>query len=115
MASAGTRGRAAGLAAVAAVGAGGIVAALRWRLWSSGVPDVPAAPLRRVVRSRPSSTRNRDYRRGLWTMAVIGAPSAPSPRVGVALLGGRWRPAVVRAARAGPGGRARSSARASRS
>ena len=34
--------RAAGLAAVAVVGAGGIVALLRWKLWSAGVPDVDA-------------------------------------------------------------------------
>jgi STE24 endopeptidase len=83
------------------VGAGGIVALLRWRLWSSGVPDVPAAPLREYF-DPAELARNRDYRRGLWTMALIGAPLGAVATVGVALLGGRWRPALVRAARARP-------------
>jgi STE24 endopeptidase len=86
---------------VAAVGAGGIVALLRWRLWSSGVPDVDPAPLRDWF-DPAELTRNRDYRRGIWTMAIIGAPLAAATAVGVALLGPRWRPAVVRLA----GGRA---------
>jgi STE24 endopeptidase len=83
------------------VGAGGIVALLRWRLWSSGVPDVSPAPLRDYF-DPAELTRNRDYRRGLWTMALIGAPIGAAVTVGVALLGGRWRPVVVRAARAKP-------------
>jgi STE24 endopeptidase len=93
--------RAAGLAAVAAVGAGGIVALLRWRLWSSGVPDVDPAPLTDWF-DPDELARNRDYRRGVWTMAVVGAPLAAAAAVGVALLGPRWRPGLVRAARAKP-------------
>ncbi|HEX2504072.1 MAG TPA: M48 family metalloprotease, partial [Miltoncostaeaceae bacterium] len=93
--------RAAGLAAVAAVGAGGIVALLRWRLWSSGVPDVDPAPLADWFDPGDLS-RNRDYRRGIWTMAVIGAPLGAATAVGVALLGSRWRPPLVRAAKARP-------------
>jgi STE24 endopeptidase len=46
--------------------------------------------------------RNRDYRRGVWTMAADGAPLAAATTVGVALLGSRWRPGLVRAARARP-------------
>jgi STE24 endopeptidase len=46
--------------------------------------------------------RNRDYRRGVWTMAAIGAPLGAATAVGVALLGSRWRPPLVRAARARP-------------
>jgi STE24 endopeptidase len=86
---------------VAAVGAGGIVVLLRWRLWSSGVPDVDPAPLRDWF-DPAELTRNRDYRRGVWTMAVIGAPLAAATAVGVALLGPRWRPSLVRAARGRP-------------
>jgi len=94
-------GRAAGLAAVAVVGAGGIVALLRWRLWSAGVPDVDPAPLTDWF-DPDELVRNRDYRRGVWTMAAVGAPLAAATAVGVALLGSRWRPGLVRAARARP-------------
>jgi STE24 endopeptidase len=93
--------RAAGLAAVAAVGAGGIVALLRWRLWSSGVPDVDPATLTDWF-DPDELARNRDYRRGVWAMAAIGAPLGAATAVGVALLGSRWRPPLVRAARARP-------------
>jgi STE24 endopeptidase len=93
--------RAAGLAAVAVVGAGGIVALLRWRLWNSGVPDVDPAPLTDWF-DPDELARNRDYRRGLWTMAVIGAPLGAAAAVGVALLGSRWRLPLVGAARARP-------------
>ncbi|WP_217923736.1 M48 family metalloprotease [Miltoncostaea oceani] len=94
-------GRAAGIAAIAVVGAGGIVALLRWRLWSSGVPDVDPAPLTDWF-DPAELAGNREYRRGVWTMAAIGAPLGAATLVGVALLGGRWRPTVVRAARARP-------------
>lgn len=93
--------RAAGLAAVAVVGAGGIVALLRWRLWSSGVPDVDAAALTDWFEP-DELERNRDYRRGVWTMAAIGAPLGAATAVGVALLGRRWRPGLVRVAGARP-------------
>ena len=85
-----------------AVGPGGLVALLRWRLWSSGVPDPSAAPLREWF-DPAELARNRDYRRGLWTMAVGRRAARPAAAaVGVALTGRRWRPAVVRAARARP-------------
>ena len=93
--------RAAGLAAAAVVGAGGIVALLRWRLWSAGVPDVDAARLADWF-DPAELARNRDYRRGVWTMAAIGAPLGAATAIGVALLGPRWRPGLVRAARARP-------------
>lgn len=96
-------GRAASLAAVAAIGAGGLVALLRWRLWSSGVPDAGTPPLRDFF-DPAELTRNRDYRRGIWTMAVVGVPLASAAAVTVALTGGRWRPALVRAARGRPWG-----------
>lgn len=83
------------------MGAGGIVALLRWRLWSSGVPAADPAPLRDWFDPQ-ELTRNREYRRGVWTMAVVGIPLASAAAVGVALAGGRWRPAVVRAARGRP-------------
>ena len=96
-----TRAQAAGIAAAAAVGAGGLIALLRWRLWSSGVPSVDPAPLRDFF-DPAELTRNRDYRRGVWTTAVAGIPLASAAAVGVALTGSRWRPAVVRAARGRP-------------
>ena len=84
---------------MAAAGAGGIVAVLRWKLWSEGVPDV--APARLTDWFDPGElARNRDYRRGVWTMAVIGIPIGAAATVAVAMLGGQWRPLVVRAARA---------------
>jgi STE24 endopeptidase len=84
---------------VAVAGAGGIVALLRWKLWSQGVPDVP--PARLTDWFDPAElARNRAYRRGVWTMAVIGIPVAAVATVAVAMLGGHWRPLVVRAARA---------------
>jgi STE24 endopeptidase len=86
---------------VAVVGAGGIVALLHWRLWSSGVPDVDPARLTDWF-DPDELARNRDYRRGVWTMAAIGAPLAAATAVGVAMLGSRWRPGLVRAARARP-------------
>ncbi|MGD9571985.1 MAG: M48 family metalloprotease [Thermoleophilia bacterium] len=93
--------RAAALAAVAVAGAGGIVALLRWRLWSSGVPD--AAPASLTDWFDPAElARNREYRRGVWTMAAIGAPLGAATTVVVALTGARWRPLVVRMARARP-------------
>lgn len=46
--------------------------------------------------------RNRDYRRGVWALAAASVPVAPAVAVAVALTGKRWRPAVVRAARARP-------------
>ncbi|HSJ73320.1 MAG TPA: hypothetical protein VK904_03310, partial [Miltoncostaeaceae bacterium] len=91
--SGGSSRRAAGLAVVAVVGAGGIVALLRWRLWSSGVPNVDPAPLRDWF-DPDELARNRDYRRGVWTMAAVGAPLAAATAVGVALLGTRWRPGL---------------------
>jgi STE24 endopeptidase len=95
----GRRGKAAALAALAAAGAGGIVAALRWKLWSQGVPEV--APARLTDWFDPAELAgNRAYRRGVWTMAVIGIPIAAAATIAVAMLGGRWRPPVVRAARA---------------
>ena len=97
----GQRAQAAGIAAAAVAGAGGIVALLRWRLWSSGVPGAGAAPLRDWF-DPAELARNRDYREGVWTMAVAAVPLASLAAVGVALAGGRWRPAVVRAARARP-------------
>ncbi len=93
--------RAATLAAVAVAGAGGIVALLRWRLWSSGVPDATPASLTDWF-DPAELARNREYRRGVWTMAVIGAPLGAATAVAVALTGGRWRPVVVRMARARP-------------
>lgn len=97
----GSSARAAGIAAVAAVSAGGIVALLRWKLWSAGVPGAPAAPLADWF-DPAELARNRDYRRGVWTMAAVGAPLGAATAVGVALLGRRWRPGMVRAARARP-------------
>jgi STE24 endopeptidase len=86
---------------VAVVGAGGIVGLLRWKLWSAGIPA--PEPTRLTDWFDPAElARNRDYRHGVWTMAAIGVPLAPAVAVGVALLGGRWRPAVVRAARGRP-------------
>jgi STE24 endopeptidase len=96
-----TPGQAAAIAATAALGAGALVGLMRWRLWSSGVPSVDPAPLRDWF-DPAELARNRDYRRGLWTMAVAGIPLASATAVGVALAGGRWRPAVVRASRARP-------------
>ncbi len=86
---------------MAAVGAGGIVALLRWRLGSSGVPSADAAPLGDWFDSAELA-RNREYRRGTWAMAVASVPLASATAVGVALAGARWRPAVVRAARSRP-------------
>lgn len=81
----------------AAAGAGGIVALLRWRLWSAGVPA--PEPTRLADWFDPAElARNRDYRRGVWTMAVIGAPLTPAVAVGVALAGARWRSRLVRLA-----------------
>lgn len=77
------------------------MALLRWRLWSSGVPSVDPAPLRDYF-DPAALARNRDYRRGAWTMAVAGIPIASAAAVGVALTGSRWRPALVRAARERP-------------
>jgi STE24 endopeptidase len=88
-------------AAGAAALAGGAVAALRLGLWSGRVPDVPPAPLEPSF-DPAALERNRDYRRGVWTMAAIGIPLAPAIAIAAAALGGRWRPAVVRAARARP-------------
>lgn len=99
--SAGAARRAACLAAAAAIGAGGIVALLRWRLWSSGVPDVAPAPLSDWF-DPEALERNREYRRGVWAMAVAGVPIASAVAIGVALTGSRWRPALVRVARERP-------------
>ena len=95
------RRRSAALAAVAVGGAVGAVALMRWRLWSSGVPDVDPAPLKDWF-SPAELTRSREYRRGVWTMAVVGIPLAALAAIGVALIGGRWRPGVVRIARGRP-------------
>lgn len=65
------------------------------------MPAPPAAPLRDFF-DPASLARNRDYRRGVWTMAVAGVPLGAATAVVVAMAGGRWRPAVVRAARARP-------------
>ena len=90
--------RAAILATGAVVGAAGIAALLRWRLWSGDVPDTGAAPLEEFF-DPAEVAENRDYRRGLWALAVVVAPVPAAVAVGVALAGGRWRPAVLSAAR----------------
>ncbi len=95
------RRRSAALAAVAALGAGGAVALMRWRLWSAGVPSVDPAPLADWF-DPAALTRNREYRRGVWAMAAVGVPLAALTAIGVAMLGGRWRPGVVRVARGRP-------------
>lgn len=89
------------MAAAAAGGAGGVIALLRWRLWSAGVPDVSPAPLGDWF-DPGEPARNRRYRRGVWTMAVAGAPLGAATAVGVALVGPRWRPTLLRAARGRP-------------
>ncbi len=89
------------MAAGAVAMAGGAVAALRLGLWTGRVPDVDPAPL--AEHFDPAALeRNRDYRRGVWTMAAIGVPLVPAVAIAAAALGGRWRPAAVRAARARP-------------
>ena len=95
------RKRSAALAAVAALGAGGAVALMRWRLWSSGVPSVDPAPLSDWF-DPAELARNREYRRGVWAMAAVGVPLAALTAIAVAALGGRWRPGVVRLARGRP-------------
>lgn len=90
--------RALALAGAAAVGAGGIVALLRWRLWSSGVPSVAPVPLETAF-DPAELARNREYRRVVWGLAAAAVPVAPAAALAVAALGGRWRPAVVRLAR----------------
>ncbi len=95
------RRRSAALAGVAVAGAVGAVALMRWRLWSSGVPDVDPAPLTDWF-DPAELARSREYRRGIWTMAVAGIPLAALAALGVALIGGRWRPGVVRIARGRP-------------
>jgi STE24 endopeptidase len=95
------RRRALGVAALALAGAGGAVAALRLGLWSNGVPEVAPAPLEPYF-DPAELARNRDYRRGVWSMAAIAVPIAPLVAVAVAAGGARWRPRVVRMARARP-------------
>jgi len=91
--------RALAVAAAGAAAAGGAVVALRLGLWSDPVPDVAPAPL--AEHFDPAALeRNRDYRHGVWAMAVAGIPIVPAATLAVAALGGRWRPALVRAARA---------------
>lgn len=89
------------LAAAALAGAGGAIAILRWKLWSGPVP----APLPVELSDHFDAaelSRNREYRRGVWAMAAASVPIAPAVAIGVALTGRRWRPVVVRAARARP-------------
>ncbi|MDX6556234.1 MAG: endopeptidase [Miltoncostaeaceae bacterium] len=77
------------------------MAALRLGVWSGRVPHVEPAPL--AGNFDPDALeRNRDYRRGVWTMAAVGIPLVPAIAIAAAALGGRWRPAVVRAARGRP-------------
>jgi STE24 endopeptidase len=93
--------RPAAIAAAAALGAGGVVAILRWRLWSGPVP----APLPVELSDHFDAAelaRNREYRRGVWAMAAAAVPIAPAAAIGAALLGRHWRPAVVRLARGRP-------------
>ncbi len=89
--------RAAILAAGAVVGAAGVAALLRWRLWAGDVPDAAAAPLEEFF-DPGELAESRDYRRGLWGLAVVAAPIPAAVALGVALAGSRWRPAVLRAA-----------------
>lgn len=86
---------------MAAAGAAVSVALMRWRLWSGPVPDVEPAALADWF-DPAALERNREYRRGLWTMAAVSVPLVPAAAVVAALLGRRWRPAVVRAAGARP-------------
>ena len=79
-------------------GAGGVVALLRWKLWSGSVPGAATPPLTDYF-DPGSLERARDYRRGVWALAVASVPVVPAALVGVALIGRRWRPVVARLAR----------------
>lgn len=86
---------------MAVVGAGGVVALLRWRLWSGPVPT--PVPVELTDYFDPEElARNREYRRGVWAIAAASVPVAPAVAIGVALAARRWRPAAVRFARARP-------------
>ena len=67
----------------------GVVALLRWRLWSAGVPTLSDGDLTGLVEPAALAA-DRDYRRGLELMAWIGAPLAPALAMAVALAHRRW-------------------------
>ena len=85
------------------MGAGGIVALLRWRLWSSGVPDVDPAPLTRLVRPGRARPATSDYRRGRLDDGRDRRAARPPRRRWASRCSGRaGARALVRAARARP-------------
>ena len=63
----------------------------------AGVPDVAAAPLEEWF-DVAGLGRNRRYRTGGWTLALVGMATGVAWTATVALTGSRWRPAVSRLA-----------------
>ena len=93
------RGPRAALLAAAGIALGGaIVGVLRWQLWSGPVPVVSVPPVDEFF-DPPELVRNRDYRRGLWAMAVVAIPIAPLAAWGIAATSRRWAPLRDRIAR----------------
>ncbi len=90
--------RALGVAGLAVAAAAAIGAVLRWRMWTHGVPSTPVPPVDDYF-DAAELTRNREYRRGVWAMAVAGAVIGPATAVGIAATHRRWTGPVVRLAR----------------
>ncbi|MEQ8834471.1 MAG: M48 family metalloprotease [Miltoncostaeaceae bacterium] len=77
-----------------------VLALLRAFAWPEGAPAAPVDPARWF--DMDAAAADRPFRRGLWALAVAGALIVPAVAVAAAATGGRWRPAVVRLARARP-------------
>lgn len=93
------RGRRAALLAAAGLALGGaIVGVLRWQLWSEPVAAVDTPPVDAFF-DPAELVRNRDYRRGLWSMALVAIPIAPLAAWGVAATVRRWAPRLDRITR----------------
>lgn len=90
--------RAALLAAAGLALGGAIVGVLRWQLWSGPVPEV-TPPLVGEFFDPAELARNEDYRRGVWTMALVAIPIAPLAAWGIAATSRRWAPLLDRIGR----------------
>jgi STE24 endopeptidase len=79
--------------------AGGVVAVLRWRLWSgAGVPSADPAPLEDWF-DPGSLERASRYREGLWAMGGAAAVLAPAGAIAWAVVAWRGAPTILRLAR----------------
>ncbi|MCB0872474.1 MAG: M48 family metalloprotease [Actinobacteria bacterium] len=87
--------RALRIGGIALLAAAAVIALLRWRLWSHGVPGVDGHGLGNAFPGLDLE-RSQAYRSARWGFVVAGAVLGPAVAVAVAVSGRLWQPWLAR-------------------